>query len=119
MMVVNTLVWLDLFIPKNKVRSDLAEKAFEVIEKRGIEIYAPKLFVVKFISMMKRLVKNMIPTNVFEKINLLDEAVIFETANDVALKVHPRAADAYFISTAKLANSIFITKTKALTKSLT
>ena len=114
MIVVDTSVWVDLFIPKNKVRGDLAEKVFEVIEKRGIEIYAPKLFVVEFISMMKRLVGKV--PNVFEKINLLDEVVIFETAKDVALKVHPRAADAYFIATAKLTHSILITNDKVMAK---
>ncbi len=35
MIVVDTSVWVDLFIPKNRARSDLAEKAFEVIEKKG------------------------------------------------------------------------------------
>jgi len=115
MIVVDTSVWVDLFIPKNKVRSDLAEKVFEVIEKKGIEIYAPKLFVVEFIGMMKMLAGK-VPTNVFEKINLLDESVIFETAKDVALKVHPRAADAYFIATAKLTNSILITNDKVMAK---
>ncbi len=113
MIVVDTSVWVDLFIPKNRARSDLAEKAFEVIEKKGIEIYAPKLFVVELISMMKRLAGK-VPTNVFEKINLLDEVVIFETAKDVALKVHPRAADAYFIATANLTNSILVTNDKVM-----
>ena len=116
MVVVDTSIWVDLFIPKNRVRSNLAEKAFEIIEERGIEIYAPKLFVIEFISMMKRLVGNIIPTSIFNEINLLDEAVIFETAKDVALKVHPRAADAYFIATAKLTNSILITNDKVMAK---
>ncbi len=63
--------------------------------------------------MMKRLAGK-VPTNVFEKINLLDEVVIFETAKDVALKVHPRAADAYFIATANLTNSILVTNDKVM-----
>ncbi|WP_367114311.1 PIN domain-containing protein [Ferroglobus sp.] len=46
--------------------------------------------------------------------NLLDEGVIFETAKDVALKFHPRAADAYFIATAKLTNSILIANDKVM-----
>ena len=114
MIVVDTSVWVDLFVPKNEVRSDLAEKAFEVIEEKEMEIYAPKLFVIEFTSMMKRLVGNVIPTSVFDKINLLDEAVIFETAKDVALKAHPRAADAYFIATAKLTNSLLITNDRIM-----
>jgi len=114
MIVIDTSVWVDVFIPKNKLRSDLAEKVFEVIEKREIEIYAPKLFVVEFISIMKRLVGNTIPTNIFEKINLMDEAVIFETAKDIALEVHPRAADAYFMATAKITNSILITNDRIM-----
>jgi len=48
---------------------------------------------------MKRLVGNTIPTNVFGKDNPLDEAVVFKKARDLAFKVHPRAADTYFIAT--------------------
>jgi len=117
MIVIDTSVWVDLFIPKDKARSSLAEKAFEVIEGRGIEIYEPKLFVVEFISIMKRLVGDKIPVDVFDKINLLDEAAIFETAKDIALKTHPRAADAYFIATAKLTNSILITNDRVMVNS--
>jgi len=116
MIVVDTSVWVDLFIAKNSKRSNLAEKAFEFIEKMEIEIYAPKLFVVEFISTMKRLVGDLIPTGIFEKINLLDEAVIFETAKDIAMKVHPRAADAYFIAAAKLTNSILIINDRIMAK---
>jgi len=116
MIVVDTSVWVDLFIAKNSKRSNLAEKAFEFIEKMEIEIYAPKLFVVEFISTMKRLVGDLIPTGIFEKINLLDEAAIFETAKDIAMKVHPRAADAYFIAAAKLTNSILITNDRIMAK---
>ncbi len=32
-----------------------------------MEIYAPKLFIIEFTSMMKRLVGDMIPTNVFRQ----------------------------------------------------
>ena len=116
MIVVDTSVWVDLFIAKNSKRSNLAEKVFEFIEKMEIEIYAPKLFVVEFISTMKRLVGDLIPTGIFEKINLLDEAAIFETAKDIAMKVHPRAADAYFIAAAKLTNSILIINDRIMAK---
>jgi len=51
------------------------------------------------------------------KINLLDETDLFETAKDVALKVHPRAADAYFIATAKLTNSVLVTNDRAMANS--
>jgi len=44
----------------------------------GVEICAPRLFVIEFISIMKRLVGNEIPMNVFGKINLLDETDLFE-----------------------------------------
>jgi len=114
MIVVDTSVWVDLFITKNSIRSYLAEKAFEIIEEMEIEIYAPKLFVIEFTSTMKRLAGDLIPTGIFEKINLLDEAVIFETAKDIAIKVHPRAADAYFIATAKLTDSILITNDRVM-----
>ncbi len=67
MIVVDTSVWVDLFIPKNKVRSNLAEKVFEVIEEKKMEIYALKLFIIEFTSKMRRLVGDMIPTNVFRQ----------------------------------------------------
>ncbi len=76
MITIDTSVWVDLFIPKNKTRSDLAEKIFEVVENKGIEIYVPKLFVVEFISVMKRLVGDKIPMEIFEKINLLSKSNI-------------------------------------------
>ena len=62
MIVVDTSVWVDLFITKNSIRSYLAEKAFEIIEEMEIEIYAPKLFVIEFTSTMKRLAGDLIPT---------------------------------------------------------
>ena len=67
MIVVDTSVWVDLFIPKNKVRSNLAEKVFEIIEEKEMEIYALKLFIIEFTSKMRRLVGDMIPTNVFRQ----------------------------------------------------
>ncbi|WP_290899223.1 hypothetical protein [Ferroglobus sp.] len=67
MIVVDTPGWVDLFIPKNKVRSDLVEKVIEVIEEKEMEIYAPKLFIIEFTSMMWKLVGDMIPTNVFRQ----------------------------------------------------
>ncbi len=114
MIVIDTSVWVDLFVPKNRMRGELAERVFEIIEEREMEIYAPKLFVVEFISTIKRLVGNAVPTDVFEKINLLDEACIFDTAKDVALRAHPRAADAYFIATAKVTSSVLITNDRIM-----
>ena len=43
MIVIDTSVWVDLFVPKNRMRGELAERVFEIIEEREMEIYAPKL----------------------------------------------------------------------------
>ncbi len=67
MIVVDTSVWVELFIPKNKVRSNLAEKVFEIIEEKDMEIYALKLFIIEFTIMMRGLVGDMMPTNVFRQ----------------------------------------------------
>ena len=52
----------------------------------------------------------------FERINLVDESFIFETAKEVAANTYCRAPDAYFIATAKLTKSILITNDRILAK---
>ncbi len=116
MIVVDTSVWIDLFILKDADRSILAEKIFEIIENKEIEIYEPRIFVIEFISVIKRIVGKEAPPEVFERINLLDESLIFETAKEVASNTSCRAPDAYFIATTKLTNSILITNDKILAK---
>lgn len=45
---------------------------------------------------------------------LLSEDAIFDEALKIAERVHPRAADAYSIATAKLTNSILVTNDRMM-----
>jgi len=73
MIVIDTSVWIDLFIPKNEKRNRIAKRIFQIIEENEIEIYAPNLFVIEFISIMKRLV-GIVPLEILDRTNLIDES---------------------------------------------
>lgn len=54
--------------------------------------------------------------SVFDFITLVGEREIFQEALDIALKTHSRAADAYYIATAKRFNAVLLTNDRRMTK---
>ena len=114
---LDTSVLADLFLPVEEGRKVKAKGIIEIAEEREIEIYNPKIFIIEFMSILRRyLSKEMVENSlqVTRNINLFDESEIFEIAREVSLEVHPRAIDAYFIATAKLTNSILISNDKTM-----
>ncbi len=111
MFVIDTSVWVDIFLPKNKNRSKLAEILLENISG---PIFEPKIFVVELTSLVKRLAKKEIPQEFFNSLIILEEDEIFDTALDIAKRIHPRAVDSYFIATAKVTNSILISNDRIM-----
>jgi len=117
MVTLDTSVLVDLFLPVEEERKVKAKGIIEIAEEREIEIYNPKIFIIEFMSILRRyLSKEMVENSlqVTRNINLFDESEIFEIAREVSLEVHPRAIDAYFIATAKLTNSILISNDKTM-----
>ena len=118
MIVVDTSVFVDLLAPRDPNRHELAKKLFSLVERRGITIYAPRLMVVELISVLKRtigvdeLVKEAM--GITKYVNLVGEEEVFEEAKTVALKVHPRAVDAYFIAVAKLMGALLVSNDRLM-----
>ena len=117
MITLDTSVLVDLFLPVEEARKVKAKRVIEIVEEREIEIYNPKIFIIEFLSVLRRFLSKEMVENALQvtrNINLFDESEIFEIAKEVSLEVHPRAIDAYFIATAKLINSILISNDKTM-----
>ncbi|MGB7000901.1 MAG: PIN domain-containing protein [Halobacteriota archaeon] len=117
MVTLDTSVLADLFLPVKEERKIKAKGIIEILEEREIELYNPKIFIIEFLSILRRfLSKEMVESSlqVTKNINFIEESAIFEIAKELSLEVHPRAIDAYFIATAKLIDSILISNDKTM-----
>ena len=108
MVTLDTSVLADLFLPVEKERKAKVKKIIEIVEGREIEIYNPKIFIIEFMSILRRFLPKEMVENIqlSEKLNFLGESEIFEIAREIALQIHPRAIDTYFIAAAKLTDSL-------------
>ncbi len=114
---LDTSVLVDLFLPVEEARKVKAKRVIEIVEGREIVLYNPKIFIIEFVSVLRRFLSKEMVENALQvtrNINLFDESEIFEIAREVSLEVHPRAIDAYFIATAKLTDSILISNDKTM-----
>ncbi|ASJ01291.1 type II toxin-antitoxin system VapC family toxin [Thermococcus gorgonarius] len=119
MLVVDTSAFIDSIIPvKGKEdRNRLARRAISAAEARGIPLLMPRLGVVETISLVKRLTSKEEAVDLTleyleAKVLQVSEDWIFEDAKTIARKIHPRAADSYFIATAKKFNAMLISSDK-------
>ena len=119
MLVVDTSALVDAAIPvKGKEqRNEMARRAMSGAESAGIPLAMPRLGVVEAISLIKRLtgrdeIVSLVEEYLSSRVLQVSEDWIFEDAKDVAKKIHPRAADAYFISTAKKFGALLISSDK-------
>jgi len=114
---LDTSVLADLFLPVEEGRKVRAKGIIEIAEEREVVIYNPKIFIIEFLSVLRRfLSKEMVESalQLSRNINLFDESEIFEVARELSLEVHPRAIDAYFIAAAKLTDPILISNDKTM-----
>lgn len=117
MVTLDTSVLADLFLPVEEERKVKAKGIIEIVEEREMEIYNPKIFIIEFLSILRRFLSKEMVKNALQlsrSINLFEESEIFEIARELSLEVHPRAIDAYFIATAKLTDSILISNDKTM-----
>ena len=117
MLTLDTSVLVDLFLPVEERRKVKAKRVIEIVEEREIEIYNPKIFIIEFLSILRRFLSKEMVENSLQlsrNINFLEEDEIFVIARELSLEVHPRAIDAYFIATAKLTDSILISNDKTM-----
>ncbi|MDK2464037.1 MAG: type II toxin-antitoxin system VapC family toxin, partial [Candidatus Korarchaeota archaeon] len=106
--VVDASVWLDLFNEADPARRELAESFFESV--RGMEPLEPALFKVELAGLLARRFSEETVESVVGSLSA--RARIIEDPSDLAYRVAlvtgSRAADAYYIATAKLTGSILI-----------
>ena len=112
MIVIDTSVWLDLFLEDIK-RRKLAEDLIKIAE--GF-IYEPQVFKIELAGVLSRKFNKKDALSfikeIEKKIKIIKNPNIL--AFQVALNTGCRAIDAYFIATAKLTNSILITNDKVM-----
>ena len=117
MIVIDSSVLIDRIFEKDVTRSNKAKEILKLV--KGLKVFAPKILLIEFMSVAKRLGMNISKLDVFRltaDFILLGEDIIFHEALKIAEYIHPRAADAYFIAAAKLTNSILITNDKVMAK---
>jgi len=115
MIVIDTSVLIDCIFEKDAVRNSMAKEFLSLV--RGLKVFAPRILLIEFIAVAKRLGMNIFRQDVVKltaDFILLSEDTIFDEAFRIAEQAHPRAADAYFIATAKLTNSILITNDRVM-----
>ncbi len=118
MIVIDTSVFVDYLIISNVKRHNKARKIIDFLSNGNYIIYEPFLLEVELAAVLSRKLNpekvSMLLRQIKRNIILLSEERLHTTAIKIALKVHPRVADAYFIATAKLTNSVLITNDKIM-----
>ncbi|NJF25762.1 type II toxin-antitoxin system VapC family toxin [Thermococcus sp. Bubb.Bath] len=113
--VVDASLLIDAFSKYNMERRKLALSTLKKIEE--YEIYAPRLAQVEFASVLSRFTPERAVEEflgVFDFITLVGEGEISQDAIQIALKTHSRAADAYYITTAKRFNAVLLTNDRRM-----
>ena len=114
MIVIDTSVWLDLFL-EDSDRKKIAGEFMKAIE---VTIYEPEVFKIELAGTLSRRfgrddVLSFID-DVMSKVRLIENPN--ELAFQIALNTGCRAIDSYFVATAKLTNSILVTNDKIMVK---
>lgn len=117
MIVIDTSVWLDLFL-EDSYRRNLAENLIKLIEEKKLQIYEPEVFKIELAGVLARRFKREYVLNFIEE--LLLKVKLVENPNELAflisLKTGCRAIDSYFIATAKITDSTLVSNDKIMVK---
>jgi len=108
-LVIDASVLVDIFAPREEARRKLAVELLRLA--RGKPKYAPNMLLVELAGVISRYDADLarLAIDYARRITvLLDEAEVLASCLDIALKTGCRAADAYYIATAKLTNSTLI-----------
>ena len=105
-------MFVDSIIPFDYDRHRKSATVLEVISKKELEVFEPRLFVVELSAVLARYrPRDVVAGHVNEivkYVNIVEYEQLHEVALDVALSTGCRAVDAFFISCAKETNSILI-----------
>ncbi len=115
-LVIDASVAVDLFAGREERRILSAEKLFECISRRGVSIYAPRLFLVEVAGVLVRFLPPNIVRDVVERLRdeviLVGDDLYFTVSVEVALATGSRGADAYYIGLAKTLDAPLATSDK-------
>ncbi len=115
MIVIDTSVLVDYIFEEDVTRNNIAKETLKLV--KGLRVFAPRILLIEFMAVARRLgmtISKLDVVRLTADFVLLSEDKIFDEAFKIAECVHPRAADAYFIATAKLTNSILITNDRVM-----
>jgi predicted nucleic acid-binding protein len=117
MIVIDTSVWLDLFL-ENPERKRLAEALINSIDEKGITIYEPEVFKVELAGVLSRKFKREEVLGFIEDVSTVVDIVSNPTdlAFWTALKTGGRAIDSYFIATAEMTGSLLVSNDRIMVK---
>ena len=115
MIIIDTSVWLDLFI-ENSERKKLAENLMRIIDECSLIVYEPEVFKVELAGVLSRRFKKEDVLRFIEDISVAVEVVENPTnlAFWTALKTGGRAIDSYFIATAEMTDSILVSNDRVM-----
>jgi len=117
MIVIDTSVLVDYIFEEDVTRNNIAKETLKLV--KGLRVFAPRILLIEFMAVARRLgmtISKLDVVRLTADFVLLSEDKIFDEAFKIAECVHPRAADAYFIATAKLTNSILITNDRVMAR---
>ena len=116
MIVLDTSVFVDSIIPFNHERHRKSITLLEVVSKKELEVFEPKLIVIELSAVLARYKpRNVVMNHVNEimrHVNIVGYEELHEIALDIALSTGCRAVDALFIGCAKETNSILVSSDK-------
>ncbi len=83
------------------------------LEERGVDIYIPKVCVIETAAVVKRLADERfamkISEGVLDSYEVVDEAILFDSAWAIAMDTGCSGFDSYFIAVATLKNAMLLT----------
>ena len=116
MIVIDTSVFVDLFFEFDPERTKKVERFFEAVERKAIPIMEPALFKVELASQLSRRMRkseaSIVLGETLKRVELIPMEDILETAFIVAFETGARAADSFYIATAKKNDCILISNDK-------
>jgi len=107
--VIDASVLIDIFAPRDEKRRRLAVEFLRLA--KGSPKYAPNMLLVELAGVISRYDVDLARLAIDyarRNVILLDETAILTLCLDIALKAGCRAADAYYIATARLTNSMLV-----------
>lgn len=117
--VVDTSVVVNLFSNFYPGRVEIAKKVAKLAEQGIVELYAPRLGEVEFISVMRRFLGEE-GTREAHRIyfslisGFVEEELIFNRLRDLAFKTAHRVPDLYFRATAEFLGGVLITNDRKM-----